>query len=261
MTQWFDGRIPSGDVSIHYVRTGGEKPSVVLLHGATDNALGWTRTARVLEQDYDVIMVDDRGHGLSTWSEPLSNDFPADDVATLIQALELNTPYVIGHSMGAGTTARLAAKYPQLVRAIVLEDPAWFNGTPSPRNWGGWISELKKHTREEIIEIGRHDNPKWDQADLEPWADSKLQLNPDRFTGRSLPRGPWQEIARQITCPTLLVTADPALGAIITPEIVREALEILPHGHVVNISGAGHCIRYEEFPPYIEAVSAFLKEH
>lgn len=262
MAQWFDGYIPLNGASIHCVRTGGEKPPVVLLHGATDNAYCWTRTARVLEQDYDIIMVDDRGHGRSSWSkEYLTDDFQVDDVAALIQALKLDTPSIMGHSMGASTAARVAAKYPQLVRAIVLEDPVWRNDSPPPPDWAGMMTAMKMHTREELIEIGRRDHPKWDLADIEPWAESKLQLNPDRFNAPLLARVSWQEIAQKITCPTLIVTADPAQGAIVTPEVAREALEILPRGQTVCIDDAGHCIRYEEFPPYIEAVRAFLKEH
>ena len=65
MTGWMDGYVKSNGIRIHYYRTGGDKPPLVLNHGAMDDGLCWTRVARVLEQDYDVIMLDARGHGLS----------------------------------------------------------------------------------------------------------------------------------------------------------------------------------------------------
>jgi pimeloyl-ACP methyl ester carboxylesterase len=63
--QWFTGDTLANGMKIHYHRTGGDKPALVLSHGSTGNGLFWTRVARALESDYDVIMYDQRGHGLS----------------------------------------------------------------------------------------------------------------------------------------------------------------------------------------------------
>ena len=65
MSKWTSGDVVANGIKIHYNRTGGDKPPVVLAHGFTDNGLCWTRAAQVLEQDYDVIMYDARGHGFS----------------------------------------------------------------------------------------------------------------------------------------------------------------------------------------------------
>ena len=45
--------------------TGGDKPPLLLLHGFNEYGLTWLRVAKELEQDYDIIMVDARGHGRS----------------------------------------------------------------------------------------------------------------------------------------------------------------------------------------------------
>jgi N-formylmaleamate deformylase len=65
MTNWSDGTVTANGLKLHYYRTGGEKPQVVFNHGAMDDGLCWTRVVKVLEKDYDVIMVDARGHGKS----------------------------------------------------------------------------------------------------------------------------------------------------------------------------------------------------
>ncbi|TMF04127.1 MAG: alpha/beta fold hydrolase, partial [Chloroflexi bacterium] len=65
MSDWTSGDVNSNGIRIHYTRTRGHKPVLVLAHGATDSGLCWTRLARELESDYDVIMPDARGHGLS----------------------------------------------------------------------------------------------------------------------------------------------------------------------------------------------------
>ena len=50
---------------LHYYRTGGDKPPLVIVHGLTDDGLCWTPVAEVLADRYDVVMVDTRGHGKS----------------------------------------------------------------------------------------------------------------------------------------------------------------------------------------------------
>ena len=65
MRPWFDGYVDGNGILIHYYRTGGDKPQVILNHGAMDDGLCWTRVAIELEDDYDVIMIDARSHGLS----------------------------------------------------------------------------------------------------------------------------------------------------------------------------------------------------
>src|SRR5437899_2771334 len=55
MSEWFSGDVVANGVRIHYYRTAGDKPPLVLSHGATDSGLCWTRVARALESDYDVI--------------------------------------------------------------------------------------------------------------------------------------------------------------------------------------------------------------
>ena len=54
MGTWTDEQVPANGISVHYLRTGGARPPVVLLHGLTDNGACWTRLARDLEADYDL---------------------------------------------------------------------------------------------------------------------------------------------------------------------------------------------------------------
>ena len=127
MTAWSEGDIQANGITIHYYRTdGNNKPPILLLHGFTDSGLCWPRVSHDLEGSYDVTMTDARGHGHSGDSAAdFSLALLADDAAAVIGALNLEKPYVLGHSMGAMTAATVAATYPDLVRAIVPEDPLW----------------------------------------------------------------------------------------------------------------------------------------
>ena len=130
-----EGNVRIDGIKIHYYRSGGKKQPMVLLHGATDDALCWGRTARELAERYDVIMPDAQGHGLS---DRLGPDFSFDNhtkqAAGLVKELGLKEPIIMGHSMGAGTTCNVAMEYPDLPKAIILEDPAWGMFPPKPEN-------------------------------------------------------------------------------------------------------------------------------
>jgi pimeloyl-ACP methyl ester carboxylesterase len=122
-------------------------------------------------------------------------------------------------------------------------------------------------TLEQVIEAGHADgeHPTWDEAEFEPWAAAKQQISLNVFRGshgRGIQelRGRWQEIVPQIQCPTLLVTADPGLGAIVNPAIARQAVELNDRIQVVRLPGAGHNIRREAFEPFVQAAAKFLDQ-
>jgi hypothetical protein len=89
--------------------------------------------------------------------------------------------------MGAATVLALAGTYSDLPRAILLEDPPamWMAeaaaGSLSREEWRArqraWITGLKHKTRDELIAGQRAETPHWSEAELGPWADSKLSLS------------------------------------------------------------------------------------
>src|SRR5688572_11469536 len=98
MAEWNSGTISVNDASMHYLRSGGEKPPLVMLHGFTDAARDCEVFARSFVDHYDVIMIDERGHGQSSPAHAaytMANQ--ADDVAGVIHGLSLMKPLVFGH--------------------------------------------------------------------------------------------------------------------------------------------------------------------
>jgi len=264
----------ANDIRVRYVRTGGDKLPLVLAHGFSDNGLCWTPVAKSLEGDYGVIMPDARGHGLSDAPETgYDTEDRVADLVGVIRALRLERPALMGHSMGANTVAFTAVTCPDLVACAILEDPPWREPTFAPEDMQARakqrraeIIERKRRTRQELIASCREAHPTWPEAELEPWADSKLQLSPNVLNRQLSPPMQrtgamhWSEVAAKIACPTLLITADPDAGAIVTPQLAREAAEMNPNIRVVHFGGAGHSIRREQFGRYMQAVIEFLTQ-
>jgi pimeloyl-ACP methyl ester carboxylesterase len=272
MAKWSEGFVEVAGLKVHYTRTGAEtgKPQVVLLHGFTDNGLCWTPVARELEATYDLIMPDARGHGRTEGKvEGSSTAQLAEDTAAFIRQLGLEKPFLFGHSMGAITAAAVAANHPELVRAAVLEDPPFVEVTPVSNEQRQMREEsarkslaFQKLPLEERIAQGKAENPGWSEAEIVPWAQSKGEYSPDLMQNRGdVRRYPWQEAVSRITVPTLLITADTARHAIVSPEIAELTARLCPACQVVHIEGAGHCIHRDRFAETMQVVTAFLAKN
>ncbi len=256
--KYTEDNITINGIKIHYYRTGGKKPPFILLHGVTDNGLCWTTTAEMLAVDYDVIMPDAQGHGLS---DRLDKGFTfkrrADQVAGLIKQLGLKRPIIMGHSMGASTAADVAIAYPSLPRAIILEDPPWHvTGPPERKNM---VIELNKLSLDEIMATSRKMDPQWHEAERLPWAKAKQQFDPSIFSALVISPRSYTELVPEIQCPTLLITAE---NGIVKREVAENAARLWKSKHPfkwVQIKGAGHNIRRENFPAFRDAVFSFLK--
>jgi N-formylmaleamate deformylase len=270
MSNWSEGDLQLADIRIHYYRTGaGEKPPLVLLHGFSDNGLCWSEVAREWESDFDIIMPDARGHGLS--SSPANGNYHrqtmAEDAAALIRALGLGPVRLGGHSMGGGVAAVVASDWPELVQAVMLEDAALFVPREEPKpgekaeQRHGWLFEVRAQSLEER-KAACQKNTGWSEITVEQWAISKEQLNMDILAAGAAPvigERSSLEVLTSIRCPLLLVTGDPARGAMITPEQAAEILALQPLARTLHIPNAGHCIRYDQPQAYAESVGAWLR--
>lgn len=261
MGTWSEGDVTVNGARLHYHRTGGDGPPLVLLHGFSDAGPCWSRVARDLEGTYDVVMPDARGHGASERAgASFDPALRASDAAGVIEALGLRGAVVGGHSMGAMTAAEVAAARPELVERVVLEDPPWRDGMPSAPDPGRWdyIRRAQEMPAEDVPAFCRQLHPTWDDAEVGPWVDAKRAFDLALLGARAIgsPRS-WRSVAEGIRCPMLLITADVDQGAIVTPDAAAEAAR-LGGGRVAHIAGAGHNIRRERYGPYMDAIRGFL---
>lgn len=261
MADWSEGDVEVGGVTLHYLRTGGDGPPLVLLHGFSDSGPCWSRVARELEGEWDVVMPDARGHGRSDRAgSSYDPALRAADAAGVIEALGLSGAVVGGHSMGAMTAAEVAAARPELVGRLVLEDPPWRDATGASAA-GRWdyIRRAQEMPAADVPAFCREMHPAWDDAEIGPWVEAKraFDLSLLDAPGTGSPR-PWRSVASAIRCPMLLITGDVELGAIVTPEAAAEAAR-LSGGTAAHVAGAGHNIRREGYERYMELLRGFLR--
>ena len=260
---WTDGYVLANGIRIHYWRTGGNKPVLVLAHGSSDDGLCWTNLAKEFQNDYDIIMFDARGHGLS--DPPTPSDAPdvqVEDLAGLIKELKLNKPILMGHSMGSASVANFAAKYPDVPRAVILEDPALVRpATPpaasqsTPESRRASVIARNNTSEEALVEGCMKNSPKWGRSECEFWAPSKRRHHPHTALISTAGRPPMSDLFPKITAPTLILKAD-ADDALKKQN--EQVAGLLKSGKIVHIKGAGHNVRREGKEETIQVLRAFL---
>ena len=264
MDEWLEGDVLTNGVRIHYYRAQGKGANsgraVVLCHGNSDMGRRYAPVTRALQDDYDVIMVDARYHGLS--EAPRFDEEPdsmAHDLAGLIDALKLERPVAGGHSMGAGYVFRAAALYPDMFRAIMLEDPGWrdqFRQRPLADRQAE-LDHFRNTPLAELRAEWQAEHPRWTDEMLDLWVESKKLFSPESLR-RKWVTIDWKETLVQIRCPILLFTGDPSLGALVTELAIEEAKRLVPNLEHLHTPGVGHLIRYESLESYLSMTEAFL---
>lgn len=261
--------ITANGVKLHVYRTNTEKQPLVFAHGMSDNGLCYRPIAEHFTNGYEIVLYDAREHGKSeapgTKTELIDR---ARDLAGLIDVLGLQKPDLIGHSMGAVTVALFAGLYPHIPGHIVLEDPPPFEilaakdeqSLTARKAWKEDVIANKQKSIQELIELNRQENPTWPEAERQPWALAKQQFNLNAFNEELVDVESRNQIVSQITCPTLIITADLDKNSAYPPQAADELVARLPNARHVNITGAGHNIRREQPEAFITTVGEFLKK-
>ena len=135
MTQDVEAKsVVANGTSLYYEREG-TGPAVLFIAGSTGDAGNFSRAAALLADEFSVVTYDRRGNSRSPrpsgWTTTSVGE-QADDAAALINALKLAPVIVFGASVGGLIALDLIIRYPQLVRACILQEPSIFFVLPDP---------------------------------------------------------------------------------------------------------------------------------
>ncbi len=128
-----DGFFSTNGIRLHYRDWGGSGKSVILLHGLASTCHIWDLVAPQLAEDFAVIAVDQRGHGLSDKPES-GYDFAsvAKDLRGVIAARNLERPVIVGHSWGADVALEFSVAYPEVAGGICFVDGGMIEPSARP---------------------------------------------------------------------------------------------------------------------------------
>ncbi|GAA3891069.1 alpha/beta fold hydrolase [Streptomyces sedi] len=260
-----------GGRRVPVVDSGGpaDAPVLVALHGTFGRGAEFTRLAADLAGLVRVVAPDQRGHG---HSQPVTGGYGRDafvaDAAALVRALGAGPVVLHGHSLGGITAYQLAARHPELVRALVVEDvghlmrrPEVPHPTLEVRGW-----PRRAASRAELgAAIERRGVPDAEyflrSAEPEPEGDGwRLLFDWDVMTEvQAGGVGDWTADWRGSDCPALLLhgAGSPLLPSALADRMVAER----PGTTRVDFPGAGHWVHDDAPAEVAAAVIAFLRKH
>ena len=120
MTADQSGIVPVNGINMYY-ETHGEGEPLLLIEGLGYSSWMWYKQIPELSKEYRVIVYDNRGVGRS--AKPDSEytiELMADDAASLLTALGVESAHVLGVSMGGYIAQELALRHPEKVRSLIL---------------------------------------------------------------------------------------------------------------------------------------------
>ncbi|MEM9938166.1 MAG: alpha/beta hydrolase [Pseudomonadota bacterium] len=276
-------------LTLSYCAWGAEDlPPLVLVHGGRDQKRSWDWVARALSDRYRVYAFDLRGHGQSDWVS--DGDYGVMDhvydLASLVEALDLERFTLIGHSLGGNITIRYAGLFPDKITKLVAIEGLG----PSPKMLAErqaeriedrlhkWMEQRRKvsdrtprvmkdleeakgrmraafsHLSEEQIHHLTATGIKHNQDSTVSWAYDPAGMG---FSPSDISHAHFQDLWARITCPTWLVYGADSWAS--NPEKDGRAAHFRT-ARVSEIEGAGHWLHHDQFDVFMAQLDAFLSE-
>jgi esterase len=241
----------------------------------------WLTVARELENNFKIILIDQRNHGRSPHSDDHSYKAMANDLFELMQKLDIEKAILMGHSMGGKTVMRFCIEHPEMVEKQIVVDIA-----PKPyRSFSNYAEVTADHNKitEALASINpsKFSNRKDIDEALKPAFPSKTLR---AFMMKNLKRNKdgaysWQINLKALKNNTneimdgfsqLKKTSEPKMPETIfikgesSPYIHEDDTmainKFFPGSQIVTIPEAGHWLHAEKTELFVKTVKYFLEE-
>lgn len=256
--------------NIHlYYELHGKGPDLVLIQGLTANYRVWSLMLENLATHFRVLVFDNRGAGQS--SQPKGGytiDDMATDTAKLMEYLQIDSAFVVGHSMGGAIVQKLCILHPDKVKAAIIAGSI----AQQPKTTGMQIETTTKLINAGVSQnlifetvipwiYGNTflENPANMEAELKRMqSDPDLQTY-DGYVGQVAALENYNTLSqlKKIHCPTLVLGGDEDL---LTPVSCSEIIaEKIPKARLEIIKKCGHMFSREQPKAFMKHIISFFK--
>ena len=260
-------------LNFHYLEWGdAARPTLLLLHGALQQAHSWDFVSLALSGEFHILALDQRGHGDSDWAPEGDYSIEAyqGDIDGFVEAIGLDSFVLIGHSMGGRNSYIWASRHPKALKGLVIVDTGpeiqrpgqdrirKFRELPDELDsFEDFVQRIQQYTgrsREQTLgalkySIRQRSDGKW------TWKYDKLM----RASGRRDPTWTseqlWECVGR-IDCPTLVVRG--GRSDLFLEETMNRMQQAIPDCVTVTIPRAGHLVQGDNPADFVSAVRDLL---
>lgn len=260
------GTVRSGDVELFYRRLGkpGRTP-LLLVHGLSYFSYDWLPVAQTLGAEREVVAMDMRGFGDSSWSAAKDYTVPTmgADIVALLDHLGWKRAVLSGHSMAGRSTTYVAAKHPERIAGLVLVDYTPDNAPAGAKRVTQTVANVPERfasVDEALKYFGKTDRARF-EAYLKP-VDGGFVLKRDVYFQNLFKSGQrpglgvdmWQLIG-EVACPILSLRGK--RSDMYAPETMDKMRAANSRLQAMEVD-AGHDIGGENPQGYVAAVQPFL---
>jgi len=253
------------------------KPVMVLIHGWGGSGRYWRSTAEAIADDFDCLLYDMRGFGRSTLPENAPElgyamkDY-AEDLAALLEALNLNRVYLNAHSMGASIATLFLNRYPEKVHQAILTCNGIFEYDAKAfaafHKFGGYVVKFRynwflKFPFADRMFMARFLHRPIAKSDRLEFLEDFLLANYEAAVGTIYTSVSKQavEIMPQeftnLTVPTLMVSGEKDI--IIPAKMGRQAAALNDNIKYVELPKTSHFPMLEDPTAYLNTIKEFLQ--
>ncbi len=264
-------------LAVHYKKMGQGQPFFVLLHGFGASQYSWQPVLESFGHLGTVIAFDRPAFGLTerplSWEgrNPYSPQAQVELVIGLLDHFGVQNAILVGNSAGGTIAMQTALQYPERVQALILVDPAVYNGggapgwvrpllgSPQMRHLGPLVSRQLEARGTEFIKLAWHDPAMIPPETFELYRKPLLVENWDKALWELTLASQMPDLTSHLAefkLPVLVITGDDD-RIVPTIESTRLAAE-LPNARLDVIANAGH-VPHEERPAvFMDAVQNFV---
>ncbi|MBH8567474.1 alpha/beta hydrolase [Microvirga sp. STS02] len=223
-----------------YYETYGQGLPLLLIHGNGDNISAFAKNIPYFAQRYRVIAVDSRAHGKSVDpGDSLSFEMMADDFASLLTSLRIDSAYVLGWSDGGINALVLALRHPEKVKRLVATGAnIWPDSTAlMPNLWKQQQRGYQENRNTKFTDPKRRND----------WKVFCLDVFQPNIPLAAL---------RRVRVPAFIVAGD---RDVIRPEHTVAIYQNLPRAWLWIIPNSGHATLQEHADEFNQKTDAFFR--
>jgi len=270
-----DHTVKANGLNFHYLEWGDPaNPTILMLHGVSQQAHSWDFVSLALSPTYHVIAVDQRGHGDTDWASDgvYSLDAMQADIDGVVDGLGITDFNLMGHSMGGRNSFIWASRHPETLRSLTIVDTGpetqsrgsdrirnfreLPNNLDSFQEFAERIKEYTGRTDEQVLgalkySIRETPDGKWSWK-WDPETKNRTRSGADpNWTIDKL----W-ECVEAVDCPSLVVRGDHS--DIFAEETLAKMGQVMTDCTTQTISNAGHLVQGDNPVDFIAAARDLL---
>jgi pimeloyl-ACP methyl ester carboxylesterase len=226
----------------------------------------WAPVLTALGALFTPVAIDLRGHGSS--GKPrrgyLYDDY-IDDLDRVLDALALNRPLIVGHSLGGLIALWWAARHPDRAAALVIEDSPLRSGEDFRPAFENWL-RLNALPLDELRAAYATDRPTWKPEAVDARArQMRATARPviEELMADSMAHHGVDRLAEieHIESPVLFIHGDPDAGGMVHPDDIAGFARRLANATVRRIPAGGHSMHVETPRAFLDLAVPFLERH